>query len=164
MKGVNKQILIGNLGADPELKMLPSGTAVCNLSVATSDSFKDKNGNKVDKTEWHKVTIYGKLAEIIAEYAKKGTAVYIEGVTRHRRWKDAAGVDKFGTEVEVGMNGVAQLLDPPPGSAPRQQPQQNYQPQQSYQPQNHQPQQPAYQNGNGQSTFDDDIPFKQEAA
>lgn len=155
MKGVNKQILIGNLGADPELKMLPSNTAVCNLSVATSDSYKDKNGQKVDKTEWHKVTIYGKLAEIIAEYAKKGSAVYIEGVTRHRRWKDASGQDKFGTEVEVGMNGVAQLLDPPPGSAPRQErrPQQSYQPQQpAYQP-------PPQSNGNGQSMFDDDIPF-----
>lgn len=163
MKGVNKQILIGNLGGDPELKILPSGTAVCNLSVATSDSYKDKNGNKVDKTEWHKVTIYGKLAEIIAEYAHKGSAVYIEGVTRHRRWKDSSGQEKFGSEVEVGLNGVAQLLDPPPGSAPRHdqnqdQPQQQRPPQQPYAPQQN-PSPATQHNGNGHSMFDDDIPF-----
>ena len=100
MKGINKVILLGNLGADPETKHLPSGVAVTNLSVATSESWKDKQtGEQKDRTEWHRVSLFGKLAEIASQYLHKGSQVYIEGKNRTRKWQDKEGNDRYTTEV-----------------------------------------------------------------
>ena len=96
---VNKVILIGNLGADPELKYTPNGAAVANLSLATIDTWKDNDGNKQERTEWHRVIIWKKLAEITAEYLKKGSKVYFEGRLQTRSWEDKDGVKRYTTEV-----------------------------------------------------------------
>jgi len=99
-RGVNKVILVGNLGNDPETKYMPSGDAVTNLSVATSESWKDKKtGEQKDRTEWHRVAMFGRLAEIAAEYLRKGSQVYIEGKLRTRKWQDQQGNDRYSTEV-----------------------------------------------------------------
>ena len=99
-RGVNKVILVGNLGNDPETKYMPSGDAVTNLSVATSESWKDKKtGEQKDRTEWHRVAMFGRLAEIAAEYLRKGSQVYIEGKIRTRKWQDQQGNDRYSTEV-----------------------------------------------------------------
>jgi single-strand DNA-binding protein len=99
-RGVNKVILVGNLGNDPETKYMPSGDAVTNLSVATSESWKDKQtGEQKDRTEWHRVAMFGRLAEIAAEYLRKGSQVYIEGKIRTRKWQDQQGNDRYSTEV-----------------------------------------------------------------
>lgn len=101
-KGVNKVILIGNLGKDPEVKYLPSGSAVCNVTLATSESWKDKDsGEKKDRTEWHNVVFYGRLAEIAGEYLKKGSQTYVEGSLRTRKWQDKEGRDRYTTEIIV---------------------------------------------------------------
>jgi len=98
--GVNKVILIGNLGADVEVKFLPNGTAVANFTVATGESWKDKNtGEKVNKTEWHRIVVFRKLAEICGEYLHKGSKVYIEGKLQTRKWQDKEGKDSWTTEV-----------------------------------------------------------------
>lgn len=100
MASVNKVILVGNLGKDPEIRYLPDGGAVANLTLATSSSWKDKNtGEKREETEWHRVVIYGRLAEIAGEYCKKGRSVYIEGRLKTRKWQDQSGVDKYTTEI-----------------------------------------------------------------
>lgn len=99
--GVNKVILVGGLGKDPELKFTPSGQAVCNFSLATSESFKDKNGEKQSKTEWHNIVIWGKLAEIANQYLKKGSQVYLEGKITTRSWDDKDGNKKYTTEIVV---------------------------------------------------------------
>jgi len=100
MRGVNKVILVGTLGNDPEVKFLPSGGAVTNISVATSETWKDKNtGQKQEKTEWHKAVFFGKLAEIAGEYLKKASQVYLEGSLRTRKWQNKDGVDMYTTEV-----------------------------------------------------------------
>ena len=99
-KGVNKCILVGHLGNDPEVKYMPSGGAVTNFSLATTDSWKDKtSGERVDKTEWHRVVFFNRLAEIAGEYLKKGSQVYIEGSLRTRKWQDQSGTDKYTTEI-----------------------------------------------------------------
>ena len=99
-KGINKVILVGNLGNDPEVKYMPSGGAVTNISIATADSWKDKNtGERVDKTEWHRVVFFNRLAEIAGEYLKKGSQVYIEGALRTRKWQDQSGQEKYTTEI-----------------------------------------------------------------
>ena len=101
-KGVNKVILVGNLGRDPELKYTPQGTAVAKFSVATADRFKDKEGNWQDRTEWHNITAWGRTAEIANEYLKKGRQVYIEGSLRTHSWDDKqTGQKKYMTEVVV---------------------------------------------------------------
>jgi single-strand DNA-binding protein len=101
-KGINKVILIGNLGKDPEVKYLPSGSAVCNVTLATSESWKDKDtGEKKDRTEWHNVVFYGRLAEIAGEYLKKGSQAYVEGSLRTRKWQDKEGRDRYTTEIIV---------------------------------------------------------------
>lgn len=153
--GVNKVILIGNLGNDPEIKYMPSGDAVANLSLATSESWKDKNtGEKKEKTEWHRVALFGKIAEVAGQYLKKGSKVYIEGQLQTRKWQDQNGQDRYTTEVVVrGFNGSMQMLDgrsgggdggyAPAQSAPQQQPRQAAQPA------------PAMVDDG----FDDDIPF-----
>ena len=99
-RGINKVILIGNLGQDPETRFMPSGSAVTNLRIATSESFKDKEtGEQQERTEWHSIAMFGRLAEISAEYLKKGAQVYIEGRLRTRKWQDKDGKDRFSTEI-----------------------------------------------------------------
>lgn len=99
-RGVNKVILIGNLGKDPEVRYSPNGSAVANITLATSESWKDKNsGEKQEKTEWHRVVFFGKLAEIAGEYLKKGSQVYVEGRLQTRKWQDKDGKDRYTTEI-----------------------------------------------------------------
>lgn len=110
-RGVNKVILVGNVGQDPEMRYMPSGGAVCNLSIATSESWNDKQtGEKKEQTEWHRVVLFGKLAEIAGEYVKKGTQLYIEGQLRTRKWTDQSGVERYSTEVVVNVGGQMQML------------------------------------------------------
>lgn len=99
MASINKVILIGNLGRDPEVRYLPDGAAVTNISVATTDTWKDKSGEKQERTEWHRVAFFGRLAEIAGEYLKKGSQVYIEGSLRTRKWQDKDGQDRYTTEI-----------------------------------------------------------------
>ena len=100
MASVNKVIIVGNLGKDPESRYFPSGDAVCNISVATSEKWKDKSGEQQEHTEWHRIAFFGKLAEIAGEYLKKGSPVYIEGRIRTRKWQDKeSGQDKYSTEI-----------------------------------------------------------------
>jgi single-strand DNA-binding protein len=99
MASVNKVILIGNLGRDPEVRYMPDGGAITNVSVATTENWKDKNGEKQEKTEWHRVAFFGKLAEIAGEYLKKGSQVYVEGRLQTRKWQDKEGNDKYTTEI-----------------------------------------------------------------
>ena len=158
-KGVNKVILVGNLGQDPEVKYMISGDCVVNLSIATSESWKDKNtGQMQDKTEWHKVSVFGKLAEICGEHLRKGSQVYFEGKLQTRKWQDQSGQDKYTTEVVVdSFDGVMQMLggkvegsqqsqlapqqqggfqqQQQQGFAPQQQQQGGYAPQQGFAPQ-----------------------------
>lgn len=99
-RGVNKVIIVGNVGNDPDTKYMPSGSAVTNLSVATNESWKDKQtGEQKDRTEWHRVAMFGRLAEIAAEYLRKGSQVYIEGKLRTRKWQDQSGNDRYSTEI-----------------------------------------------------------------
>ncbi|MDH3747040.1 MAG: single-stranded DNA-binding protein [Gammaproteobacteria bacterium] len=99
-RGINKVILVGNLGQDPETRYMPSGSAVTNITVATNESWKDKQtGEQKDRTEWHKVAMFNRLAEIAAEYLRKGSQVYIEGKLRTRKWQDRDGNDRYTTEV-----------------------------------------------------------------
>jgi single-strand DNA-binding protein len=99
MASVNKVILIGNLGRDPEVRYMPDGGAITNISIATTENWKDKNGEKQEKTEWHRVAFFGKLAEIAGEYLKKGSQVYVEGRLQTRKWQDKEGNDKYTTEI-----------------------------------------------------------------
>ncbi|MDA8094384.1 MAG: single-stranded DNA-binding protein [Betaproteobacteria bacterium] len=99
MASVNKVILIGNLGADPEVRYMPSGDAVTSARLATTDTWKDKNGEKQERTEWHRVSFFGKLAEIAGEYLKKGSAVYVEGRLQTRKWQDKDGQERYTTEI-----------------------------------------------------------------
>jgi len=111
-RGVNKVILIGNLGADPEVRYMPSGDAVANIRLATSESWRDKNsGETHERTEWHRVVFFGKLAEIVKQYVHKGSKVYVEGKLRTRKWQGQDGQDRYSTEVVVDINGTKQMLD-----------------------------------------------------
>jgi len=113
MSGINKVILIGNLGSKPELKYSSGNVAITNLSVATSESWTDKNtGQKQEKTEWHRVSVFGKLAEVITKYCDKGSKVYVEGKLQTRKYQDKSGSDRYTTEIVIsGFNGVIQMLD-----------------------------------------------------
>ena len=113
MAGVNKVILVGNLGADPEARSLPSGSEVVNLRVATSENWKDKDGNRQERTEWHRVTIFNEnLGRVAKNYLRKGSKVYLEGQLQTRKWTDQAGVEKFSTEVVLqNFRGELVLLD-----------------------------------------------------
>ncbi len=113
MAGVNKVIIVGNLGKDPEVRFMPNGGAVANITVATSDTWKDKQtGEQKEKTEWHRVVMFGKLAEIAGEYLKKGSKVYLEGSLQTRKWTNQQGQDQYTTEIVLqGFNGVMQMLD-----------------------------------------------------
>lgn len=165
-RGVNKVIIVGTLGNDPEVKYSASGSAIVNLSVATSEQWKDKQtGEKKEQTEWHRVVIFGKLAEIAGEYLRKGSQVYIEGQLRTRKWTDSNGVDKYTTGIVIPqMGGVMQMLggrrDDSDQQHPRQQsgqqPQGGWGTNQQQQP----PKQQSPQVGNEPPIdFDDDIPF-----
>jgi single-strand DNA-binding protein len=118
MAGVNKVIILGNLGKDPEVRFMPNGGGVANLTIATSESWKDKQtGEQKEKTEWHRVVMFGKLAEIAGEYLKKGSKVYIEGALQTRKWQNQQGQDQYTTEIVVqGFNGTLQMLDSRGGS------------------------------------------------
>ena len=99
MASVNKVILIGNLGADPEVRYMPSGDAVANLRIATTENWKDKSGEKQEKTEWHRVSFFGRQAEVCGEYLKKGSAIYVEGSLQTRKWQNKEGQDQYTTEI-----------------------------------------------------------------
>ncbi|EXU76436.1 single-stranded DNA-binding protein SSB1 [Erwinia papayae] len=110
-RGINKVILVGNLGQDPEVRYMPNGGAVANITLATSESWRDKQtGETKEKTEWHRVVLFGKLAEVAGEYLRKGSQVYIEGSLQTRKWTDQAGVEKYTTEVVVNVGGTMQML------------------------------------------------------
>lgn len=110
-RGVNKVILVGSLGQDPEVRYMQGNKAVANLSLATNESWRDKQtGEMKEKTEWHRVVLFGKLAEVAGEYLKKGAQVYIEGQLRTRKWTDQAGIEKYTTEIVVGQNGSMQMI------------------------------------------------------
>ncbi len=110
-KGVNKVILIGHLGQDPEIRYMPNGGAVCNIQLATSDSWRDKQtGEQKEITEWHRVVIFGKLAEIAGDYLRKGAQIYIEGQLRTRKWQGQDGTDRYTTEIVVNVGGTMQML------------------------------------------------------
>ena len=114
-RGINKVILIGNLGKDPEVRYSPNGGAIANISLATTESWKDKNtGEQVDKTEWHRVVFFRRLAEIAGEYLKKGSKVYIEGKLQTRKWQDQNGQDRYTTEIVANE---MQMLDSRGGSS-----------------------------------------------
>ena len=111
-RGVNKVILIGNLGQDPETRYTPNGNAVVNLSLATDESYKDRQtGQMVPKTEWHRIVMFGKIAEVAGQYLHKGSKVYIEGKLQTRKWTNKEGQDVYTTEVVVDINGQMQMLD-----------------------------------------------------
>jgi len=113
-RGINKVILVGNLGADPETRYTPSGSAVTKIRIATSESWKDKqSGERQERTEWHKVVFFGRLAEISGEYLKKGSQVYIEGSLRTDKWQDQSGQDRYTTEIVAN---VMQMLGGRPGA------------------------------------------------
>ncbi|MCD2358944.1 single-stranded DNA-binding protein [Pantoea sp. MHSD4] len=178
-RGVNKVILVGNLGQDPEVRYMPNGGAVANITLATSESWRDKQtGENKEITEWHRVVLFGKLAEVAGEYLRKGSQVYIEGQLRTRKWQDQGGQDRYTTEVVVNVGGTMQMLGGRGGNTGAQTGQQ-FSGQQSGQPQ-----QPPAASGNGgkggkggkssqpqpepqappqgnypPADFDDDIPF-----
>lgn len=180
-RGINKVILVGNLGQDPEVRYTPNGKAVANLTLATSESWKDQSGQIQEKTEWHRVSMFGKLAEIAGEYLKKGSQVYVEGKLQTRKWQDQQGQDRYTTEIVLDpFNGVMQMLGGGSGGGNRgqsndgggyqqrapqqQQPQyQQYPNQGGGQPQQSRPQQQPQQNNPPMAEpdfdFDDDIPF-----
>jgi len=182
-RGINKVILIGNLGQDPDARFTAQGSAVTNLSVATDESYKDKQtGQMVPKTEWHRVVLFNRLAEIAKDYLRKGSKVYIEGRLQTRKWQDQQGQDRYSTEIVANE---LQMLDAR-GAGMDQAPQQSYAPQQSapqgmaqgapqqsYAPQGQAPAQQSYGQAPQQAApqaapapmtpamddFDDDIPF-----
>ncbi|WP_097462373.1 single-stranded DNA-binding protein [Mangrovitalea sediminis] len=111
-RGINKVILIGNLGNDPETRYTPNGNAVTNLNIATDESYKDRQtGQMVPRTEWHRVVMFGKVAEVAGQYLRKGSKVYIEGRLQTRKWQDQSGQDRYTTEIVVDINGQMQMLD-----------------------------------------------------
>lgn len=111
-RGVNKVILIGNLGVDPETRYTANGNPVTNLSLATDESYKDRNtGQMVPRTEWHRIVMFGKIAEVAGQYLRKGSKVYIEGRLQTRKWQDQSGQDRYTTEIVVDINGQMQMLD-----------------------------------------------------
>jgi single-strand DNA-binding protein len=155
-RGINKVILVGNLGADPETRSMPSGMNVANIRIATSESWKDKqSGETKERTEWHSVALFGRLGEIAAEYLRKGSQVYIEGSLRTRKWQDKEGKDRYTTEIIAnemqmlggrgGGAGMAGGSSSGGGSEARER----------YNP----PEPAAAPAGNGPGDFDDDVPF-----
>ncbi|WP_420554608.1 single-stranded DNA-binding protein [Neptuniibacter marinus] len=181
-RGVNKVILVGNLGGDPEVRYMPNGNAVTNVTIATSESWKDKQtGQQQERTEWHRVVFFNRLAEIAGEYMRKGGKVYVEGALRTRKWQDQSGADRYTTEIVASEMQLLDSRGAGDGGGYQQQPQAGgYAPQQSapapqqpasqpqYAPQQSKPAQrpaapqqsaPAPQPAPGFDDFDDDIPF-----
>lgn len=164
-RGINKVIILGTLGQDPEVKYIPSGGAVCNLSLATSEQWNDKStGEKKEQTEWHRVVIFGKLAEVAGEYLRKGSQVYVEGKLRTRKWTDQSGVEKYTTEIVLQpMNGVMQMIGGKSSDNGNQQSQQRQQSGSNQQSGWGKPQQssstPKPPANEPPMDFDDDIPF-----
>ena len=158
-RGVNKAVILGNVGDDPSIRYMPNGKAVANFTVATSESWKDQQGQKQERTEWHRCTAYDKLAEIIGEYIKKGSKLYLEGKLQTRKWQDQQGQDRYTTEIIVSD---MQMLDgKPQQGSQQQQGQQQQQPQRQQAPQNN-----GYQQARSQPVpqqevpqFDDDLPW-----
>ena len=149
-RGINKVILVGNLGADPETRYMPSGSAVTNLSVATSESWKDKqSGEQKERTEWHKVVMFDRLAEVAAEYLRKGSQVYIEGKLQTRKWQDRDGNDRWTTEIRANE---MQMLGGRAGAG-------GAAPMGSGQSSNQDSGPPSAPPQTGPDDFDDDIPF-----
>ncbi len=155
MASVNKVILVGRLGKDPEVRYMTNGDAVANITLATSETWKDKNGEKQEKTEWHRVTFYRKLAEIVGEYLKKGGMIYVEGRLETRKWTDKAGVEKYTTEVIAnemvmlgGKSGGSNSYEVQDSDAPRSKPASSGG-----------QDKPAAKKGGDFSDFEDDIPF-----
>lgn len=148
---VNKVILIGNLGQDPEVRSFPNGGKICNLRIATSENWKDKaTGERKERTEWHSVTVQGDgLVGVAERFLCKGSKVYIEGQLRTRKWQDQNGADRYSTEISVGMNGVLTMLDgaPAAGGADR------------WSANNQQADSQLGATGNAADDLDDDIPF-----
>ncbi|NOU53048.1 single-stranded DNA-binding protein [Pseudoalteromonas sp. JBTF-M23] len=172
-RGVNKVILVGNLGQDPEVRYMPNGNGVANISIATTDSWKDKNtGQLQERTEWHRVVLFGKLAEVAGEYLRKGSQVYIEGRLQTRKWTDQSGQEKYTTEIVVDMGGQMQMLggrNEQQGNAPYQGgQQQNNHAQQQYnqapQQQQYAPQAPQSQQGHSQQQSGGYAPTQQNSA
>ena len=172
-RGINKAIILGNVGQDPEVRFLPNGNPVANLSVATSEAWTDKqSGQKQERTEWHRVVAFNKLAEIIQQYVKKGSKIYIEGKIQTRKWQGQDGQDRYSTEIVAND---MQMLDSRQGGQQQgyqqQAPQhQQYQQQPQQQPQNYQQAQAQYAQQQGQAQgqpqqaggfddFNDEIPF-----
>ncbi|CAH6335089.1 single-stranded DNA-binding protein [Pantoea agglomerans] len=162
-RGVNKVILVGNLGQDPEVRYMPGGKAVTGLSLATSETWRDKQtGENREITEWHRVVLFGKLAEVAGEYLRKGLQVYIEGQLKTRKWEDNAGTTRYTTEVIVGVNGTMQMLGGAKNSTNTSGNNKLSGQQSGWgQPQPSQPQQSAPRNPANEPPmdFDDDIPF-----
>lgn len=156
---LNKVELIGNLGNDPEIRAMPNGGSVANISIATSETWNDKaTGERKEKTEWHRVVIFGKLADVVGQYLRKGSKVFISGSLQTRKWTDQQGVERYTTEIMVAMNGKLIMLDGKPQDGGHQQ-QGGQQPQQrSNAPARSGP--PASGGSNEPPMdFDDDIPF-----
>jgi single-strand DNA-binding protein len=156
MASVNKVLLIGNLGADPETRYAPSGDAICNIRLATTETWRDKaTGERREATEWHRIGFYGKLAEIAGQYLRKGSQVYIEGSLRTRKWQDQSGQDRYSTEIradELKMLGKREGGDAP-SSAPQQRQAQAH-------PSKAPASRPQQNGGGGFGDFDDsDVPF-----
>ena len=173
MGSVNKVILQGRLGQDPEVRYLNGGGAITTISMATSDRWKDKNtGEQKEKTEWHRVVIFGKLAEVAGEYLRKGSEVYFEGKLQTRKWQDQNGQDRYTTEVVIDAGGTMQMIGSKPQGGGQPQGQGNGQPQGQQGGYSRQAQ-PGQSQGNGAArpqsappvyneppmNFDDDIPF-----
>ena len=149
MSSVNKVILIGNLGADPEIRTFQNGGKVCNLRVATSESWKDKNsGEKRERTEWHTVAIFDGLVSIAERYLKKGSKVYLEGKLTTRKWQDQSGNDRYSTEVVLQGFGASLVMLDGPGGEPRADTRDDYREKQP--------------SGGGTGAMDDEIPFMME--
>ncbi len=149
MASVNKVILIGNLGRDPEVRYMPSGDAMCNLNLATTDTWRDKSGEKQEKTEWHRVVMFGKQAEIAGEYLKKGSPVYIEGRLQTRKWTDKEGQDRYTTEIVADR---MQMLGSRSGGSERMSAQEDAAPAAERRP-------AAAKSGGNFDDLEDDIPF-----
>lgn len=154
MASVNKVILIGNLGKDPETRYMPNGDAVTNITLATTETWKDKNGEKQEKTEWHRVTFYRKLAEIAGEYLKKGRPVYVEGRLETRKWTDKSGAERYTTEI---IASDMKMLGSKPGSGSYEADREGKD--ESGFAQGTSDSKPAARSSSGFDDMDDDIPF-----
>ena len=154
-RGINKVILVGNVGGDPECRYTPNGNAVTNITLATTDSWKDKQtGQQQDRTEWHRVVFFGKIAEIAGEYLKKGSQCYVEGRLATREW-EKDGIKRYTTEVVVDIGGQMQMLDSRDSGAQNQ----NHAPQSQQRSAQGQQGQYQQQAGGQFDNFDDEIPF-----